>query len=1142
MELVQSDGNFYLNAETFNTTSSPIDAVITISDRDDILKFQEHWMVHVRCEKKSSFHFPSKVHGENANLVSFHTSTRFAIDTQASLYYVKPDNDVWVTLTTVQYGNLAEHRVDNTKHFVDQRTLRMTNGASTLADFLEQLNAAVPVITSHEFSDQPTIAGGSAWQSGLWSVTPSGAFKFQAKMHIEGKVAEPRGYDENRKEYMVNIRMSESMRKILGFKYANSRVLGNQSSLRQWKETLAKFMDELPAYRKNIDNWRWVGTRMNWRRCHWYSEMWYIINSIILRGVPINHAGHVDMANHPTTGDYARDQAFITGVDFWQRNDFLITNYVTPWGAGGVLAVGGGNADSSHEYTQFSEITAKVSAVLADGSRRTTLQMHGLDGAVHNQVDNRWSTQVDQDGSGFTVGNQDQWVTHVATHSGRHAFVHNAKQTWGSWTRAYILKVLNTRQIHINREALDPVIGANAVNVGDGGIGFGIAPVVGDTIYIPGSRFYDGTGAEANYTNDYDRMQRGIITAVELSTAERVTGAGAPPNYAAEPTWLLTFDTALEENGFRYTNLNCRQAAGGAQVTGANSGDPQARVIYGTRRLPCQPMVYFGIVSATVAQVGSGITFESSKEFPVSIGDSVYIGHTPNDSKQAHLVTLVDYITKRVTIEALDVTQITEHTIVIGMARDEVYNATVVADKLALELTAVSIAIRGGADLNTRVDASVCRNRMVALEEKLQNSISARHFRVTADSAYGLRDLTLEEANAPEIIRYDSHGGYLTIGADVVRAGGDGTENNIIASDLMRFIGASARFLRVSGQTDHHNNRNSSPSNYFQVDLPEATGIYAEPVFNDFMEGHYREDWYVFFDLMTAYDGVNNNGDLTPNLADNNNNVAAVIQFNSHLVMDPSDVDNGRSYFYKLCGLATTDAYLVGGGDTTHKNRKMICYTFDRTAYPGHYATVNGNFDNDTQFFTAVRHDAATNVSTNPIFGKLRVKSGFGSTDGVQAIFKGNSSLDITDNNAGINLAVRTTDYMKSEKSGQVDVAFPYKSISITSNDLMAIPERSGDANILQPILSSYSIPTMFDAGASIAGKIESFTSTPYGTITFSEGGARRYHSLTSIPGGLRQFTVRCILDPKDDTAAKTPVKLPAGGRFSVQFVFVRKG
>ena len=60
-ELINSSANFYLNAETYNPSSEPIEAVITISDRDDILKFQEHWAVH--C-------------------------TRFAVDTQASLYYV----------------------------------------------------------------------------------------------------------------------------------------------------------------------------------------------------------------------------------------------------------------------------------------------------------------------------------------------------------------------------------------------------------------------------------------------------------------------------------------------------------------------------------------------------------------------------------------------------------------------------------------------------------------------------------------------------------------------------------------------------------------------------------------------------------------------------------------------------------------------------------------------------------------------------------------------------------------------------------------------------------------------------------------------------------------------------------------------
>ena len=206
---------------------------------------------------------------------------------------------------------------------------------------------------------------------------------------------------------------------------------------------------------------------------------------------------------------------------------------------------------------------------------------------------------------------------------------------------------------------------------------------------------------------------------------------------------------------------------------------------------------------------------------------------------------------------------------------------------------------------------------------------------------------------------------------------------------------------------------------------------------------------------------------------------------------------------------------------------------------------IHSTFDRNEQFFQGTQHgmmEDGTLMDFPAIFGKLRVLSGSGKSNGVQAIFKGNHTLDITDNAHGINLSVRTNDYIMSERSGQVDVAFPYKSISITSNDLMAVPERSGDANQLQPILSSYNIPTMFDAGTSTSGEISSFTSTPYGTVTFSEGGARRYHNLTSIPGGLRQFTVRCILDPKDDTSPKTSMKIPPGGRFSVQFVFVRKG
>ena len=320
-ELINSSANFYLNAETYNPSSEPIEAVITISDRDDILKFQEHWAVH--C-------------------------TRFAVDTQASLYYVEPSDDTWVTLTTVKYTNLADHATDMTKHFVDQRTLRMTNGASTLADFLQQLNDAVPVTKEAQVS----AAGGTETKAGKWTVTPSGSFKFQAQINRDGVTTRPAAYHPDEQEYMVNIRMSESMRKILGFKNANTRVLGNASRLRLYKSVIANFVDALSAYRKNIDNWRWTGNSLRWRKCNWLSEMWYIINGVLLRGTPLDRNGQVPNAGaskHPThIGDF-QSAGRVDGLSFWEVGDFLVTNYQTPSGQGAA----GANADSSHEYTMF---------------------------------------------------------------------------------------------------------------------------------------------------------------------------------------------------------------------------------------------------------------------------------------------------------------------------------------------------------------------------------------------------------------------------------------------------------------------------------------------------------------------------------------------------------------------------------------------------------------------------------------------------------------------------------------------------------------------------------------------------------------------------------------------------------------------
>ena len=130
-ELLESPGNFYLNAEQYNTTSEPVEASITIQDRSDILSRQDNWMVHV---------------------------TRFAIDTQASLYYIPPDPTATATLTVFQYHDVAHYRVDQTRYFQDQRTVTLAKGASTLAGFLELLNEAVPTLRDTNVAPATSVA------------------------------------------------------------------------------------------------------------------------------------------------------------------------------------------------------------------------------------------------------------------------------------------------------------------------------------------------------------------------------------------------------------------------------------------------------------------------------------------------------------------------------------------------------------------------------------------------------------------------------------------------------------------------------------------------------------------------------------------------------------------------------------------------------------------------------------------------------------------------------------------------------------------------------------------------------------------------------------------------------------------------
>ena len=119
MELVESSSNFYLNCEQY--TTEEVACSILIQDRDDILKRQDRWCVHV---------------------------TRFAVDTQASLFYVAPDPTATLDLELFAYrgSTNAQHRLSKKKFFIDQRSFNLSKGAATLADLLDQMNDAVPAL------------------------------------------------------------------------------------------------------------------------------------------------------------------------------------------------------------------------------------------------------------------------------------------------------------------------------------------------------------------------------------------------------------------------------------------------------------------------------------------------------------------------------------------------------------------------------------------------------------------------------------------------------------------------------------------------------------------------------------------------------------------------------------------------------------------------------------------------------------------------------------------------------------------------------------------------------------------------------------------------------------------------------------
>ena len=132
-------------------------------------------------------------------------------------------------------------------------------------------------------------------------------------------------------------------------------------------------------------------------------------------------------------------------------------------------------------------------------------------------------------------------------------------------------------------------------------------------------------------------------------------------------------------------------------------------------------------------------------------------------------------------------------------------------------------------------------------------------------------------------------------------------------------------------------------------------------------------------------------------------------------------------------------------------------------------------------------------------------------------------------------------DYISSSLMSQIDAIFPYRQIVLTSTDLLQVAERSQDVSVTQPILSTYTLPTIIPTSVDKEGEASGGTSQPFGTIYFSEGGTRRFHHLVKVNGGMRKFSVRAMLSYKDSSIEPTTIRLQPGGQFTCQLLFMRK-
>ena len=147
------------------------------------------------------------------------------------------------------------------------------------------------------------------------------------------------------------------------------------------------------------------------------------------------------------------------------------------------------------------------------------------------------------------------------------------------------------------------------------------------------------------------------------------------------------------------------------------------------------------------------------------------------------------------------------------------------------------------------------------------------------------------------------------------------------------------------------------------------------------------------------------------------------------------------------------------------------------------------------------------------------------------------SELNIT---VGGEARIYETDMIKSSSSAQVDTTAHFSKINLVSHDLQQQAERDYSRSSRVPILTSFQLPSMYQANCKPNGEVVGFSSQPYGQIQFVESAVRKFHRLLGqFP--MRAFSITAQAETKNREKSPETVILPPGGLFELQLCLMKK-